>query len=67
MPHRDLPGRRRAAGQAAAVPHRARPVQARSRGTAWARRYATWNHEMDTLVGLAELNEADSVQTPAAR
>ena len=38
------------------------PVQARSRRTAWARRYATWNREMDTLVGLAELNEADSVQ-----
>jgi penicillin amidase len=38
------------------------PVQATSRGTAWARRYATWQHEMDTLVGLAELNEADSVQ-----
>jgi penicillin amidase len=37
-------------------------VQARSRGTAWARRYATWQHEMDTLVGLAELNEADSVE-----
>ena len=37
------------------------PVQARSKGTAWARRYATWQHEMDTLVGLAELNEADSV------
>jgi acyl-homoserine lactone acylase PvdQ len=38
------------------------PVQGRSRGTAWARRYATWQHEMDTLVGLAELNEADTVQ-----
>ena len=38
------------------------PVQATSRGTAWARRYATWQHEMDTLVGLTELNEADSVQ-----
>jgi penicillin amidase len=37
------------------------PVQGRSKGTAWARRYATWQHEMDTLVGLAELNEADSV------
>lgn len=38
------------------------PVQARSRGTAWARRYAIWNREMDTLVGLAALNEADTVQ-----
>ena len=38
------------------------PVQARSApSTAWARRYATWQHEMDTLVGLAELNEADTV------
>ena len=37
------------------------PVQASSKGTAWSRRYATWQHEMDTLVGLAELNEADSV------
>jgi penicillin G amidase len=37
------------------------PVQARSRGTAWARRYAVWMRELDTLVGLAELNEADSV------
>ncbi len=38
------------------------PVQARSGSkTAWARRYATWNHEIETLVGLAELNEADSV------
>ena len=38
------------------------PVQARSGSrTAWARRYATWNHEIDTLIGLAELNEADSV------
>jgi hypothetical protein len=38
------------------------PVQARSgKHTAWARRYAIWNHELDTLVGLAELNEADSV------
>jgi len=38
------------------------PVQGRSKGTAWARRYATWRHEMDTLVGLVELNEADSVE-----
>jgi penicillin G amidase len=38
------------------------PVQARSNGTAWARRYAVWMREADTLVGLAELNEADSVQ-----
>ena len=38
------------------------PVQSRSGSrTAWARRYATWNHEIDTLIGLAELNEADNV------
>ena len=38
------------------------PVQARSgKRTAWARRYAIWNHEIDTLIGLADLNEADSV------
>ena len=42
------------------------PVQARSgTKTAWARRYATWNHEIDTLVGLARLNEADSVKDAA--
>ena len=38
------------------------PVQARSRGTAWARRYAVWNRELDTLVGLAALNEAGTVR-----
>jgi acyl-homoserine lactone acylase PvdQ len=38
------------------------PVQARSGSrTAWARRYAIWGRELETLVGLAELNEADSV------
>ena len=38
------------------------PVQARSGSrTAWARRYAIWKRELDTLIGLAELNEADSV------
>jgi penicillin amidase len=42
------------------------PVQARSGSkTAWARRYATWNHEIDTLTGLAQLNEADSVKDAA--
>ena len=38
------------------------PVQTRSKGIAWARRYAIWQREMDTLVALAELNEADTVQ-----
>jgi hypothetical protein len=43
------------------------PVQARSGSrTAWARRYAIWGREMDTTVGLAQLNEADSV-TEAGR
>jgi penicillin G amidase len=37
------------------------PVQARSGRVAFARRYAIWNHELDTLTGLAALNEADSV------
>ena len=42
------------------------PVQARAGArTAFARRYATWNHEMDTLVGLAQLNEADTVRGAA--
>jgi penicillin G amidase len=42
------------------------PVQARSGArTAFARRYATWNHEMDTLIGLAQLNEANSVSDAA--
>ena len=38
------------------------PVQARSGNrTAWARKYAIWNHEIDTLAGISDLNEADSV------
>jgi acyl-homoserine lactone acylase PvdQ len=38
------------------------PVQARSgKRTAWARKYAIWNHEIDTLAGVSDLNEADSV------
>jgi penicillin amidase len=39
------------------------PVQERS-GTKWAfaRRYAIWGHELDTLTGLAQLNEASSVK-----
>jgi penicillin G amidase len=42
------------------------PVQARSgKRTAWARKYAIWRHEMDTLVGLAQLDEADSVRDAA--
>jgi penicillin amidase len=42
------------------------PVQARSgKRTAWARKYAIWRHEMDTLVGVAQLNEADTVRQAA--
>jgi penicillin amidase len=38
------------------------PVQARAGShTAFARRYAIWGHEMDTLKGLAALDEAGSV------
>jgi penicillin amidase len=43
------------------------PVQARAgKRTAFARRYAVWGHEMDTLKGLAQLNEADSVRQAGA-
>jgi penicillin amidase len=42
------------------------PVQERAgRHTAFARRYATWKHEMQTIVGLAQLNQANSVQGAA--
>jgi acyl-homoserine lactone acylase PvdQ len=42
------------------------PVQARGgKRTAFARRYATWGHEMSTLTALAQLNEADSVRAAA--
>jgi acyl-homoserine lactone acylase PvdQ len=42
------------------------PVQARSgKATAWARKYAIWGHEMDTLVGLSALDEADTVHDAA--
>jgi penicillin amidase len=38
------------------------PVQARADGTAYARRYALWMRELETLDGLARLNDARSVQ-----
>lgn len=38
------------------------PVQARARGTAYARRYALWKRELETLEGLADLNVARSVR-----
>jgi acyl-homoserine lactone acylase PvdQ len=42
------------------------PVQARAGSrTAFARRYAIWGHELDTLVGVAQLDEAGSVQEAA--
>jgi penicillin amidase len=38
------------------------PVQVRAgRRTAYARRYATWNRELDVIVGLADLNAASSI------
>ena len=38
------------------------PVQARADGTAYARRYAIWGREIETLAGLTMLNDADSVR-----
>ena len=38
------------------------PVQARADGTAYARRYAIWNREIETLEGIAMLNEAKNIQ-----
>ena len=38
------------------------PVQVRSDGVAYARRYAIWNRELETLEGLTALNDAPSVQ-----
>jgi penicillin G amidase len=42
------------------------PVQERSGSkTAWARKYAIWGHEMQTIVGLSQLNTASSVKGAA--
>jgi len=38
------------------------PVQVRTGGTAYARRYAIWNRELETIVGLSALNDATSVR-----
>ncbi len=38
------------------------PVQVRAGGVAFARRYAIWNRELETLVGLSALNDAPSVK-----
>ena len=38
------------------------PVEMRSNGIAYARRYALWGREVETLLGLAAVNEAQSIQ-----
>jgi penicillin G amidase len=38
------------------------PVQARAEGVAYARRYAIWGRELETIVGLSALNDADNVR-----
>lgn len=38
------------------------PVQVRANGVAYARRYAIWNRELETLDGLSALNDATTVQ-----
>jgi acyl-homoserine lactone acylase PvdQ len=38
------------------------PVQVRAGATAYARRYAIWNRELETLVGLDKLNRAQNIQ-----
>ena len=38
------------------------PVQARGDGVAYARRYAIWNRELETIVGLSELNDAKTIK-----
>jgi penicillin amidase len=38
------------------------PVQARADGVAFARRYAIWGRELETIVGLSALNDARSVR-----
>ncbi len=37
------------------------PVQARGDGVAYARRYAIWNRELQTVVGLSKLNDAKNI------
>ena len=37
------------------------PVQARGDGVAYARRYAIWNRELETIVGLTQLNDAKTI------
>ena len=38
------------------------PVQARSNGTAFARRYAIWGRELETIDGLTRLNDAQNIK-----
>ena len=37
------------------------PVQARGDGVAFARRYAIWERELETIVGLSKLNDAETI------
>lgn len=38
------------------------PVQARGDGVAFARRYTIWNRELETIVGLTDLNDAKNIK-----
>jgi acyl-homoserine lactone acylase PvdQ len=38
------------------------PVQARGTGWAYARRYAVWGRELETIVGLSQLNDARDIK-----
>lgn len=38
------------------------PVESRAEGVAYARRYATWGRELESLEGLAAVNEAKSIR-----
>ena len=52
---------------ASAAPSTARSRRARAAETAYARRYAIWDRELDTLQGLAALNAASSVAAGRTR
>ena len=56
---RPTPARARRPSASAARVHG--PVQARAGGVAYARRYAIWGREIETLTGLAALNDATNV------
>lgn len=38
------------------------PVESRAGSLAYARRYAIWNRELETIIGIAALNDADDIQ-----